>query len=72
MDEWNPFTPLTEYDYIHSMLIDNPDTFYIAAGRQQAFVYLPWRGMFIVQRDFSQMSNDEVDTFLFHLKRGIP
>lgn len=71
LEEYQP-QPLTEYDYIFSMLVDNPDIFYLTPGRQLAFVYLPSRGMFMIRHDFSCMSNPEVDTFLFHLKRGLP
>jgi hypothetical protein len=71
VEEYDPTRALTGIDYIHSMLMDNPDMFYITQGRQLVYVYLPEKGMCSVYHDFSGMTNEQVDSYLFYLKRGI-
>lgn len=72
MDSDYQLRPLTGMDYIHSLLIDNPDLYYVFPNGRSALIYLPDRNrLFTVHHDFTWMTDDEIHTFLFHLKRGI-
>lgn len=55
---------LTSEDYLLSLMIDNPDIYYIAPGRQMAYFYLPYKGLVRMYADFENMTAEQSAEFI--------
>jgi hypothetical protein len=68
--EWDPAN--YEYgsiDYVMGMLLEIPEMYYIIPDRWLAYIYVIGRGIVALHHDFTFMTEEETDLFVYHLRR---
>lgn len=62
--EWKPSNNLQVEDAVYSLLLDEPDTYYMTPNMQHLFLLVRGRGLVVAHNDFSQFSEEEVDSMV--------
>ena len=52
-------------DAIFSLLVDNPEAFYITNDEQYVFVFYPAKGLICIAHDFRGMDDEQVNTVIY-------
>lgn len=62
------FTP---EDYIHSVLIDNPNGYILNNGRTIVYIFIVGKGMIRIVNDFRAYTDPEVAMYVFYVKQSL-
>jgi hypothetical protein len=61
---WEPSNSLQAEDAIYSLLIDEPNVYYITPNMQHLFLLVRGRGLVVASNDFSQFTEEEIDSLV--------
>lgn len=64
---WEPINGLQGEDAIYSLLMDQPQVYYMTPNMRHIFLLVRGRGLVVASNDFSQFSEEEIDSMVYDI-----